>query len=184
MPVSSEDAQMVKRVLRGDKDAFAELVRAHQGRVLAAARHLCGEEEAAQDLAQEALVEAYRSLGKLREPAAFGAWVYGITRNLCRRYLARRPPATASLERDPLPDPPAPVEEDRSEVLVALGGLPLEHREVLAARYLQELDYAEIGTLLGITPGNVRVRCFRARQALREALVCAPTREAGGGGNG
>ena len=179
MAASCEDAQRVKRVLRGDKDAYAELVRVHQGRVLAAARHLCGEEEAAQDLAQEALVEAYRSLRNLREPAAFGAWLHGITRNLCRRYLARRPPATVSLERDALPDPPAPVEEDRGELLAALGDMPLEHREVLAARYLQGLDYAEIAAMLGITPGNVRVRCCRAKQALRAVLA-----EAGGGGNG
>ena len=184
MPVSSEDAQMVKRTLRGDHQAYGELVRAHQGRVLAAARHLAGDEEAAQDLAQEALVEAYRSLANLRDPAAFGAWVYGITRNLCRRYLARRPPAEDSLERDPVPEPSAPPEEPRSEVLAALRGLPLEHREVLAARYLQELDYAEIAGMLGITPGNVRVRCCRARQALRAALACAPTRKAGGGSGG
>ena len=174
MPVSSEDAQMVKRVLRGEVDAFGELVRAHQGRVLGVARHLCGEEEAAQDVAQDALVEAYRSLGNLREPAAFGAWVHGITRN-----LARRPPATASLERDSIPEPSAPPEEDRPEVLAALRELPLEHREVLAARYLQGLDHGEIAGMLGITPGNVRVRCFRARQALREALA-----QAGGGSGG
>ncbi len=161
---------MVRQVLRGNRSAYADLVQAHQGRALACAHHLCGDFDTAQDLAQEAFVQAYRSLGKLRDPAAFGAWLHGIVRNLCRKHLARSRPAMASLEQDPVPEPAVPPDRD-VEIASLLQTLPLSEREILAARYLQELDYEEIAQLLGISVNNVRVRCFRARQALRAALA-------------
>jgi RNA polymerase sigma-70 factor (ECF subfamily) len=157
-------------VLRGDQRAYADLVRAHQDRLLASAYHLCGDRDLAQDLAQEALVQGYSSLGTLRDPGSFGPWTYGILRNLFRQHLAHRPPAEVSLERDPVAEPPAPA-DDLSETRMVMQTLPLEHREVLAARYLQELDYAEIAALLGLTVNATRVRVFRAKQALRAALA-------------
>ncbi len=163
---------MVKRTLRGDNEAYDQLVHSHQARAIAVAYHLCGDFEAAQDITQEAFVQAYQSLGSLRKPAAFAAWLHGIIRNLCRQYLSRRQPQAASLERDPIPEP-GQSPDNSVEIISLLQTLPREHREILAARYLQELDYKEIAQMLGITINNVRVRCFRARQALREALVGA-----------
>ena len=169
MSTSTQDAKRVSRVLRGDQRAYAELVRTHQGRLLASAYHLCGDFEAAQDLTQECFIRGYQSLGTLRDPESFGPWLYGILRNLFRRYLAERPPAAVSLERDPVAEPAAP--EELSEMRLVMQGLPLEHREVLAARYLQEMDYAEIAAALGITVNATRVRVFRAKAALRAALA-------------
>jgi RNA polymerase sigma factor (sigma-70 family) len=169
---------MVKGTLRGDRNAYAELVQVHQARLVASAGYLCGDPETAQDLAQEAFITAYQSLRGLREPAAFGAWLHGILRNLCRKHLARRPPAPASLEQDDVPEPSTPPDTS-VEVAALLQTLTLEHREVLAARYLQDMDYEEIAQMLGLTVNNVRVRCFRAREALRVALAGA-----GGVGSG
>ncbi len=162
---------MVRRVLKGDRDAYAELVSAHQGRVVAAALHLCGDYETAQDLAQEAFVQAYRSLAKLRNPAAFAAWLYGILRNICRKHLSRRPPQTVSLDNGTVREPAADPPDDSAEVMVLLKSVAEPHREILAAKYILEMDYDEIAEMLGITVNNVRVRCFRAKQALREALA-------------
>lgn len=178
MPRSARDAEMVKRVLRGDHHAYAELVQTHQERLLASARYLTSDSETARDLAQEAFIAAYQALGKLHDPAAYGAWLHGILRNLCRRHLARRPPAAEALDDPATPEPCTPP-DTTVEVEQLLQTLPLEHREVLAARYLQEMDYEEIAQMLGLTVNNVRVRCFRAREALRTALAGA-----GGGGNG
>lgn len=169
MPRSERDAQMVKRVLRGDRNAYAELVQAHQERLLASARYLSGDSEAARDLAQEAFITAYQSLGKLQEPAAYGPWLHGILRNLCRKHVAHRRPAV-SLDDGHTPEPATPP-DTTVEVEQLLQTLPLEHREVLAARYLQDMDYEEIAQMLGLTVNNVRVRCFRAREALRVALA-------------
>lgn len=160
---------MVEQVLRGNQNAYAALVQAHQARTIACARHLCGDFEAAEDIAQEAFVTAYRSLHHLNDPAAFGAWLHGIVRNLCRRHLARRQPPAVSLEQDPLPEPSTPPDQS-IETQSLLDTLPLAEREILAARYLQQMDYEEIARMFGISVNNVRVRCFRARQALRAAL--------------
>ncbi len=170
MPISRRDAQMVRRVLKGDNDAYAELVNAYQGQAVAMALHLCGDFETAQDLAQEAFLQAYRSLAGLKHPAAFRAWLYGILRNVCRKHLSRRPPPAASLQGNGVPEPSAPA-DDSVEMRSVLNTLDLEHRELLAARYLLEMDYKEIAQMLGITVNNVRVRCFRAKQALRAALA-------------
>lgn len=173
MPTSSRDGQLVMETLNGDRNAFAELVRAHQGRALATARALCGDFDTAQDVTQEAFVQAYLSLRKLRDPAAFGAWLYGIVRNLSRKRTSRGRPAPVSLERDDVPEPSTGPPEVAGEMVAALAGLPRHHREILAARYLQDLDYPEIARALGTTVNNVRVRCFRAKKALREALAAA-----------
>jgi RNA polymerase sigma factor (sigma-70 family) len=169
MSMSQDDAALVRQVLGGDAEAFAGLVAVHQGAAIAAARHLIGDAEIARDLAQEAFVAAYRDLRKLRDPAAFGAWLHGIVRNLCRRHYARREPRPASLERDDLPHassaPPEP-----NATLAAISGLPIEHRDLLVARFLADMDYRQIAAMLGTSVGNVRVRCCRARQALRTAL--------------
>jgi len=176
--VAKVDARLVRRVLRGDRSAFAELVGRHQARMLAAANHLAGDPDIAQDLVQESFVEAYRGLGGLREPGKFGAWLYGILRIRCRRYLSRRPPQALSWEADDVPEPAAsnPVPEP-SELIPFINELPQESREVLAARYLLDMNYAEIADMLGISAVNVRVKCFRARQALRDLLSRLPGSE-------
>lgn len=166
------DAKLVARTLKGDRAAFSELIRRHQARALAAATHLVGDCEAAEDLAQEAFVEAYRGLAGLEDPARFAGWLYGILRNRCRRFLARRPPQMLSWEADEVPEPIAnDPEPETSEIIPLLNTLPQDSREILAARYLHDMSYAEIAEMLGITAGNVRVRCFRAREALRELLA-------------
>ena len=170
--MAKHDAQLVAQCLRGDQNAFGELVRRHQERSFAAALHLVGDREAAEDLTQEAFVEAYRGLAGLAEPAKFGAWLYGILRNRCRHYLARRPPQTLSWEADAVPEPAInDPEPQASELIPLLHTLPQDSREILAARYLHDMSYAEIAQMLGVSVGNVRVRCFRAREALRELLA-------------
>jgi len=181
--VARDDAQLVGRTLDGDKRAFESLVRRHQSRVLAAAIHLVGDRETARDLAQEAFVKAYTSLATLRERQRFGPWMYGILRNLCRRHLERQGPRALSLETDSVPEPVAeelPVEP--SELVSAINRLPDGSREILAGRYLHGASYAELAETLGTSAGNVRVRCFRARQALRQLLAASDAAFAAEGG--
>ncbi len=160
------DAQVVKRVLGGDAEAYALLVERHESFAIATAHHLTGDPEAAQDLAQEAFIDAYRSLSQLREPAKFAAWLLGILRNKCRTFLARRQPETVPLDEAPAPQTDGP-EPQEGPLVALLSQLPLADREVLAARYLGELSYSEIARTLDTTVNNVRVRCCRARQRLR-----------------
>lgn len=165
-----DDAALIEATLSGDVEAYGVLVRKYQHLLVASARHLTRSTEDAEDLAQEALVDAYRNLRTLRDRAKFRAWLFGILRHKCLTYLQRRGPEHLPL--DTMADSlPAPAPEDGAELADLLDGLPLAYREILAARYVQELSYAEIAEVLGTTVNVVRVRCCRARERLREIFA-------------
>ncbi len=164
------DAQVVRQVLAGNADAYALLVQRHQRTAVAAAHHLTGDREAARDIAQDALVDAWRALDTLREPAKFAGWLVGIVRNKSRAFLRERHTDTVPLDDAPLPsiDPPQPQDGPTLELLRML---PLKDREMLVARYIGEMSYAEIAREMHLTVNNVRVRCCRARRRLRELMA-------------
>jgi RNA polymerase sigma factor (sigma-70 family) len=174
------DAQVVARVLRGDAQAYALLIQRHQASVIAAAHHLTGDPEAARDLAQEAFIDAYRSLGQLRRPDSFAGWLLGILRNKCRRFLSRRAPDSVPLDEAPAPSTAEP-EPQEGPLIELLAQLPLADREILAARYISELSYSDIARMLETTVNNVRVRCCRARQRLRRLFEQAQSQAAQAG---
>jgi len=165
------DAELVRATLRGELSAFEELVRALRAPLISAAYHLTGNAEDAQDLAQETLVEGYRRLPDLREGTKLRGWLFAILRNKCLRHLERRKGNLSLEECVELPAPPAPL--DDGELLACLNRLPWADREVLAARYFQELSYEEIGTALDCSAHAARVRCARARERLRGIMLQA-----------
>ena len=81
--MNTQDTELVLRALQGDKKAFGELVDKHQGVVYGLCFHLVGNFADAQDLAQEAFVQAYLDLHQLREPDKFANWLYRVTMNVC-----------------------------------------------------------------------------------------------------
>jgi RNA polymerase sigma factor (sigma-70 family) len=169
------DSEIIAAVRGGERQAFNVLVARYHPRMVAAAYQLVGDYETARDLAQESFVEAYRCLPQLRDGARAAAWLFGVLRRRCGRYVTRRRRAEARLDdRDPDPHPAPPEIVERRErdrmINAALASLPAQYREALVARYHLELDYGELARLLGTTPGNVRVLCFRAKQALRQAI--------------
>ncbi len=142
--------------------------------------------EAAEDLAQEALLEAWRSREALRDAERFSAWLAGIARNVCLRWLHRQgaPLAravsladeeTAALD-EWLADPETlEIELERRELAAlldrAMALLPAETREALLAHYLEEAPLAEIAERLGVRASAVAVRLQRGRLALRHVLT-------------
>lgn len=159
-------------------------------------------EEGAEDMVQETLLEAWRALDALRAPERFDAWLDGICRNVCRRWMrshaalaARQQPlhmilgAVASEEADgeqsDLPDPLAfdPEEELTQQELATLLDRALAHlhpstREPLVLRYIAELPTAAIAARLGLSVSAVEVRLHRGRRGLREVLGGALRSEA------
>lgn len=197
------DEEAIDRVLSGDRDAFAVLVDRHGPRVHGALLRMLGDPEAADDLAQEALVKAYTALGTFRKGSAFYTWLYAIALNLARSEFRRRKslkgrPA-ASLDAAAAGDPddgrsngpaeptargPGPVEaasgrEDAERVHRALAALDEEFREAVVLRDLEGLSYEEIAEATGVPAGTVRSRIHRGRALLRERLVPEADRAGG-----
>lgn len=149
---------------------------------------LSGSFEAAEDLAQETLLEAWRHADRLREPEALTPWLSGIARNVCRRWrrergrdAARTVPAEwhpdgSGIELEELPADQLDVTSELEHAELAglldraLALLPEETRRVLVARYIEEASYAEIAEQLGMSEGSVAVRLHRGRLSLRRVL--------------
>lgn len=165
----------VARAERGvvDDAALAAWVDAHAARLYRAAALLAAEAEAA-DLVQEVFLVASRRRAAFDGSAAPYTWLYGILRNLARdrrRKQARRArlrPVDDRRSRDP--ERLLAAERDRARVRAAVRRLPDGHREVVALYYLDELPVAEVARRLGVPPGTVKSRLFKARAALRRAL--------------
>jgi RNA polymerase sigma factor (sigma-70 family) len=137
----------------------------------------------AEDAVQEAVLQAWLSLDKLRQPERFGAWLAGIALRVCRAWLRYRANQAWSLEAlvggRVLPEPAdaaaMPLElvelvEIRTRVRQAVAELPVGQQIAVALFYLADLSYAETAALLGIETGAVKTRLHKARGRLRHSL--------------
>jgi RNA polymerase sigma-70 factor, ECF subfamily len=172
------DAELVRRCLAGEAEAFSSLIERYQQPMLASAHQMLGDPEVAVDCVQDAFIEAYRSLRNLRDVASFRAWLFGILRNRCRKYITRRKFTFVPIDEETdiaAPESVPPMFEAEIEHLRrVLHLLPERYREVLAARYLADMEYEEIAVALHTSVNNVRVRCCRARERLRQMLEGEP----------
>ncbi len=175
-----EENRIIEAVKRGDTEAFGALVSEWERMVYSLALRMLGNEQDAQDAAQEAFLRAYTGLARFRGESRFSVWVYSLTRNVCVDALRRRR-ETVGLDDETAPPPPAdpaPTPEEtlerreRSEAIgAALDKLPESFRRPLELCALGGRSYAEIAAELGITENTVRTRIFRARKKLREFLA-------------
>lgn len=166
---------LVIRARRGDRQAFAELVGEHHARLVAAARALVGDADAAQDISQEAFIEAYRSLPRLEHPRRFRPWLFSILRHRALNYLRSAGKSDRLVPLDEASDRPAEAagtepSEPFETIRGKLDSLSVRHREILAAKYLEGLSYGEIAQSFGLSVNAARVRCHRAKEKLRELL--------------
>jgi hypothetical protein len=174
------DPELVAAALDGDRSAFGLLIDRHQPQTAAVARGMLGSREDADDVVQEALLQAYLGLERLRDPAAFGAWLCGIAANLARMRLRASREVTSPLDAggQAVPDSFEPSLIDELDSLrklrAALEPLPPAERDAVLMHYVDGLTAQEIAALLGERAGTVRVRLHRARERLRRRL--SPTR--------
>jgi RNA polymerase sigma factor (sigma-70 family) len=158
-------------------DAFERLATRWHPRLLRHARRLTGDADGARDAVQEAWLAIARGLGRLQDPACFGAWALRITGRRCADWVTRRRRTRERFsELDAAADVAASPDElgdDLSRVREALRGLGPEPRALMAMYYTEGLSVTEIAKVLGVPVGTVKSRLFHARERLRAALeVC------------
>jgi RNA polymerase sigma-70 factor (ECF subfamily) len=175
------DRELVSRAQSGDEAAFTLLVERYKGPILGFVFRLTGDASAAEDVAQDTFVRAYRNLGRfairgLRD--SFSSWLFQLARHgaideLRRR--ARRPapvPEAGADESAPGADPAdgtAARERERA-IAAAVGELPEDQRTALALAAYEGLSYAEIAHIMKSSEKSVEARLYRARQFLRRRL--------------
>lgn len=185
------EEELLARVRRGDREAFAELVEPYQGRVYAAVKRLVGNPEDAAELAQEAILRAFWKVTGFHGRSHFYTWLYRIAMNLAYRRLVQRRReslegagvlSAGAGEEGPPPQPqvpsaaPSPRQEvaDREQqalVRQALSQLKPDDFQILVLREFEELSYEQIARRLQIPEGTVMSRLHRARLALAEQLA-------------
>ena len=180
---------LVERARAGDHDAFSTLVDASIARLDTLARLVLRDRELARDAVQEALIQAWRDLPGLRDPARFDAWLHRLTMRTCLDLVRRRKRRAIEVELDVLDlsgtaDPSLDI-ADRELLDEALGRLDVDHRAVVVLHFLLGLPLPEVAATLGIPTGTAKSRLHYAPATMRAvalgpAPARAPTRQPGG----
>ena len=178
----NDESQLIDASLLGDSSAFGQLVRIHQDRLYNAVANFIGDRTEAEDVVQEAFVQAYMKLASFKRNAAFYTWLYRIAFNTAvSRKRRKRVETSVDQTRENTGGEPVDTgdtpgdrmmrDEQASQVQTALDLLSGEHRAILVLREMDELDYGTIAEILEINIGTVRSRLHRARAQMREKLI-------------
>ena len=187
MGEGDDDAADAARVAAGDLAAFEGIVRRWQGRLLALAWRFCRDRAAAEDMAQEAFVRAFRALATFRGDAAFSTWLTAIAVNSYRsRWRAAGPPLlsldlAAALASDPGALRGLQERERAEAVRRAVLSLPERYREAILVYYFEEKDVAEAARVLAVAEGTLKARLHRARALLKRRCAHLGPSAAGSG---
>ena len=174
----------VERAQAGGTEAFGEICRVYETRLLRQAMTLCANESIAEDLAQDTLVEAWKSLHRYNGRCQFFTWLCAILLNRYRNTLRRkRPVAVSSLHREDedalqstvekmpdqncSPDQEAELREQSAAVMACIEALPRKHQQIIYLRFYIDNSLEGIAAALGCSVGTVKSRLFRALDKLR-----------------
>jgi RNA polymerase sigma-70 factor (ECF subfamily) len=181
-----EDRVLLERARAGDADALDGFLRRYQPRIFRFGMKMCRDPDAAEDVVQETMLAAVRTLHGFRGDASVSTWLYAIARSFCikkRRRPRSAPVAELSLESDrptaaaaladsaPAPDRLVEDQETRRALEAALRSLSAPHREVLVLRDVEGLSAAEVAQVTGLRVDAVKSRLHRARASLRLRLA-------------
>jgi len=169
---------LVFKAQSGDAAAFETLVHRYQDFAYAVAFARVGDRQLAQDVAQEAFLQAHRDLQSLRDPRAFGAWLRRLLAKHSDRLLRGKHPLTVPLDaaRDAHDDMPAPADvveaTELAELLRAeVNRLPQRDRLAIALYYVADRPQTEIAAFLQVPPSTIKKRLHDARGRLKERLM-------------
>jgi len=173
----SGEADIIRRCLDGEADAYSILVDRYKTMVYNVAYRMLGDGDTAKDLAQESFIAAYGGLKTFKQDAKFSSWLYSIVLNKCRDYLRL---AKENIPIDDIsdirpcsgisPEQAAADHQSKDMLQLALDALSAEYREVLVLKHIEELDYQEISAITGASVAALKVRAHRGREMLRTIL--------------
>jgi RNA polymerase sigma-70 factor (ECF subfamily) len=184
--VGPADEELVRRVLGGEEDLFAVLVRRYQARIHSHVARMVGNREDALDLTQEIFLKVFQALDRYNPEYKFSTWLFRIAGNAAIDQLRKKRPRTVPLEtrdsegvlsspeyKSGEPDPLGRLRnvERGNAIQQAISDLPAEFRELIALRHFGGLSYEEIAEVKRMPLGTVKNKLFRARAVLKERLA-------------
>ena len=173
--VESRDHALVKRCLRGDRQALTALIEEYQRPLYNAAYRILGNPEDAADATQAAFLKAFEHLDSYNPKYKFFSWIYRIavneSINQAKRSRIYQPVDESTAESGPGPYRQTEHGDTAHQVQEALMALPEHYRTVLVLRHFADRSYREIGDILEIPEKTVKSRIFSARKLMKEQLV-------------
>jgi len=181
-----EDIEVIKRILDGDKDAFAVIQKKYTRIISSLIRRMVKDEADVVDLTQDTFIKAYNALDKFQLDYSFSSWLFKIASNTCIDFLRKKRFNLVPLHRQNndseeeeiieikddtyTPDTELLAKERKEALLQAIAELPDNYKEIIKLRHGEDLDYAEIAIRLDLPLGTVKAHLFRARKLLYEKL--------------
>lgn len=176
-PIDRREEDWVRKGARGDRAAQGAIVRAYQDRVYGLLLRLSADRELALDLSQETFLKAFAGLGGFREGASLGPWLMKIANNLFIDHVRVRriESLDAAIEggewHEPGAEDPAIAQiAQETDLLAALALLPVQWRQAVVLRHLDDMPYDAIAEVLGVPVGTAKTWLFRGRERLRALL--------------
>ena len=180
------DKELVRRVKKGDRDAFDLLFSRYQHKILNLVSRYLRDPQDVEDVAQEAFIKAFRALPRFRGESAFYTWLYRIAINTAKNHLvarSRRPPGTDvdvedaeyfdgndALRESESPEAALARDQLSAEIDLAIAGLPDDLRSAVTLREFDGLSYEQIAEIMDCPVGTVRSRIFRARESIDKRI--------------
>ena len=183
-----DDLKIIEACLLGKSDAFSGIINKYKGMVYNLAYRMCGNFHDSEDITQEAFVKAYQSLSHYNPSYRFSTWLYQVTLNIIRDRLKKKnldsisisldkPSSEGQVIKDGLiaekgnnPEQFLADQDRREKIQQAIMSLPVQYREIIVLRHLEDLSYQELASILKISPDAVKVRLYRAREQLKNYL--------------
>jgi RNA polymerase sigma-70 factor (ECF subfamily) len=169
--MEASEREVYRAAIHGDREAFEMIIRTQSRALFAIAYGILQNREEAEDAVQDALVKAWKSRWRVRDPEKFPAWLCMIARHRARDVFRKRRTVSFAHETHESNESgrTGTTELDR-ELHSALAALPELHRTAISLRYFEEMDYAAIENRLGLTNGSLRGILGRALATMRKQL--------------
>jgi RNA polymerase sigma-70 factor (ECF subfamily) len=181
MQTGLTDNEIIRRVLAGEQPLYAHLVERYQNYVFTLVLRMIDSREDAEEVSQDIFVKAYRSLADFRGESKFSTWLYTIVRTSCITFLRKKKMDTLSLDNEKTylqvenqesSFKANAVEQKSRQRMVneAIGMLSPDDAQIITLFYKAEQSLEEMARILGLEPGNVKVKLHRARHRLKEKM--------------
>ncbi|MFT8312237.1 MAG: RNA polymerase sigma factor SigW [Sporolactobacillus sp.] len=185
--MDQSEKRLIKKIRKGDQQAFAELVERYKNSVFAICLRMVGNAQEAEDLSQEAFIRAYNHIDQYDHERKFSTWLFRIATNLSIDFLRRRKnvvsldavvPGTEGLSLNAMLPDEGEQPEDRivrkeTEEMVQgeIKKLPEKYRSAVVLKYIEDLSLKEISEIMEIPVGTVKTRIHRGREMLRKNMM-------------
>jgi RNA polymerase sigma-70 factor, ECF subfamily len=176
----------ILQVLKGDQDAFGEIVELYKDKVFQLSYRMLGNRHEAEDIAQEAFIRAFININSFNIDLKFSTWLFRIATNLCIDRIRKKKPdyyldaevaGTDGLtmysqipSKTDMPEKEVESLELEETIQREILKLPEKYRSVIVLKYIEDLSLIEISEILNLPIGTVKTRIHRGREALRKQL--------------